>query len=235
MIHENHIDGKKMPPYGFLRPLGAAEDTEDVWFATQNLQFRPQAGTEVEFHMTRRGANTIATDLEPTGRIVHGMPDRRQQSAPRRSSEPINKEGNERQRQLQQQQEKQQRDKQQRDAARCESAEQQRTQHDLPYGGDMQAAMHAQDRDAIRQIMATRSDNPPKSAESRLGVQAVASQQREQQRQKEEEQQREQQQREQEQQQQQQQVEKQTKTHESHHMQECTGGLRAASSVHLQK
>ena len=27
---------------------------------------------------------------------------------------------------------------------------------DLPYGGDMQAAMQAQDRDAIRQIMAAR-------------------------------------------------------------------------------
>ena len=56
-----------------------------------------------------------------------------------------------------------------RDAARCESAEQQqqRTQHALPYGGDIQAAMRAQDRDAIRQIMATRSDNPPPAAATR--------------------------------------------------------------------
>merc|ERR1719424_1521760 len=55
-----------------------------------------------------------------------------------------------------------------RDAARCESAEQQQQQqHDLPYGGDIQAAMRAQDRDAIRQIMATRSDNPPPAAATR--------------------------------------------------------------------
>ena len=32
---------------------------------------------------------------------------------------------------------------------------------DLPYGGDMQAAMRAQDRDAIKKIMASRSENPP--------------------------------------------------------------------------
>ena len=34
----------------------------------------------------------------------------------------------------------------------------------LPYNGDMQAAMRAQDRDAIRQIMAARSDRAPSSA-----------------------------------------------------------------------
>eukprot|EP01046_Picozoa_sp_COSAG06_P004641 COSAG06_NODE_197_length_20471_cov_11.067053_7_plen_1228_part_00 len=37
----------------------------------------------------------------------------------------------------------------------------------LPYGGDIQAAMRAQDRDAIRQSMATRSDNPPPAADDR--------------------------------------------------------------------
>jgi hypothetical protein len=50
-------------------------------------------------------------------------------------------------------------------AAAEEEPEQQPVEEEpLPYDGDVQAAMRAQDRDAIKKIMAARSENPPPSS-----------------------------------------------------------------------